>query len=71
MVEELIEKFKTLSDEDKLNFFKAVMPSMKEILCRDPKAMMQEMMSACSQMMSGCGMDMNEMMKMMGKQEKK
>lgn len=71
MAEELIEKFKTLSDEDKLNFFKAVMPSMKEILCRDPKAMMQEMMSTCSQMMSGCGMDMNEMMKMMGKQEKK
>lgn len=67
MVEELIEKFKALTDEEKFNFFKAVMPSMKEILCKDPK----EMMSVCSQMMSGCGMDMNEMMKMMGKQEKK
>ncbi len=67
MVEELIKNFMALTDEEKLNFFKAVMPSMKEILCRDPKAMM----SACSQMMSGCGMDMNEMMKMMGKQEKK
>jgi len=71
MVEELIKNFMALTDEEKLNFFKAVMPSMKDLLCRDPKAMMQEMMSACSQTMSGCGMDMDEMMKMMGKEEKK
>lgn len=51
-------------------FFKAVMPSMKEILCGDPQAMMQQIMPICREMMGRCGMDMNEMMKMMGKFEK-
>ena len=71
MVEKLIKSFNALPDEEKLRFIKAVMPSMKEILCRDPQVMMQEIMPICREMMSGHGMDMNEMMKMMGKHEKK
>ncbi len=71
MVEELIKRFTALPDEEKLRFFKAVMPSMTEILCRDPQVMMQVIMPICRQMISGCGVDMNEMMKMMGKREKK
>ncbi len=40
MVEEFDTIIQELTDEEKLIFFMAVMPSKKEILCKDPKAMM-------------------------------
>jgi hypothetical protein len=71
MVEELIKEFTALTDEEKLRFFKPAMPSLKEIFSKDSQVMMQGMMQGMMpiyrEMMSACGMDMNEMMRMMGK----
>jgi hypothetical protein len=67
MVEELIKRFNALADEEQLRFFKAILPSLKEIFSKNPEVMMKEIMPICRDMMSGCGMDMNEMMRKMGK----
>lgn len=56
--EELKDKFNGLTDEEKLDFMKAVMPSFCQTFARNPGKMMAEMMPLC--------MDMPGMMKMMG-----
>jgi len=43
-IEELVNDFKALSNEEKLAFMKEAMPSMAEIFANDPQKMMSEMM---------------------------
>ena len=65
--DELKEKFSRLTDEEKIAFMKSVMPSFCEIFTKNPQKMMAEMMPLCGGMMKSCNMDMQGMMKMMGK----
>lgn len=69
MVQELGDKFNKLTDEEKIAFMKSVMPSFCEIFSKNPEKMMAEMMPLCRDMMKVCNMDMQGMMKMMGKQK--
>ena len=56
-----------LTDEEKVNFMKSVMPSFCEIFSKNPEKMMTEMLPLCRElMMKTCNMDMQGMMKMMG-----
>ncbi len=64
--EELKDKFNKLTDEEKVIFMKAVMPSFCEIFSKNPQKMMGEMMPMCQEMMKSCNMDMQNMMKMVG-----
>jgi hypothetical protein len=66
MVQELVDKFYKLTDEEKIAFMKSVMPSFCEIFSKNPEKMMAEMMPLCRDMMKACNMDMQGMMKMMG-----
>jgi hypothetical protein len=68
--DELKDKFSRLSDEEKIAFMKSVMPSFCEIFGKNPEKMMSEMMPLCGEMMKGCNMDMQGMMKMMGMMSK-
>ena len=65
--DELKENFNRLTDEEKMAFMKSVMPSFCEIFSRNPEKMMAEMMPLCRDMIKSCNMDMQGMMKMMGK----
>ncbi len=67
-MEDLKEKFEGLSDEEKVEFFKSIMPSMCEIFKKNPQGMMKEMMPFCREMQST---NMSEMMEMMKGQKKK
>jgi hypothetical protein len=66
MIEDLKRKFDNLSDEEKIEFMKLMMPSFGEIFRKNPEKMMAEMMPVCGDMMKSCGMDMQGMMKMIG-----
>jgi len=66
MIEDLKRKFDNLSDGEKIEFVKLMMPSFKEIFMKNPEKMMAAMMPFCGDMMKSCGMDMQAMMKMMG-----
>ncbi len=66
MIEELRDKFNRLSDEEKIDFMKAVMPSFCQVFSKNPEKLMPEMMPLCRSMMSGSDIDMQGMMKMMG-----
>lgn len=65
-VDELVEAFKELSEDDQLAMVKKIMPSVCGMFQKNPQKMMAEMMPLCSDMMQGCGMDMGKMMNMMG-----
>ncbi len=72
MIEDLKLKFDNLSDEEKIEFMKLIMPSFRGIFRKNPEKMMAEMMPFCGDMMKSCGMEMQGMMKMtgmMGKQK--
>jgi hypothetical protein len=60
-VDELKEKFGSLTDEDKLTFMKSIMPSFCETFRKNPASMML----FCQDMMKSCGMDVQGMMKVM------
>ncbi len=66
MLEDLKNMFDNLSDEEKIEFMKLIMPSFREIFMKNPGKMMSEMMPFCGEMMKSCGMDMQRMMNMMG-----
>jgi hypothetical protein len=66
-MQDLLNQFKALTDDQKLNFMKEAMPLMAEIFQKDPQKMMAEMMPFCMNMMRSKGMDMQSMMKMMGR----
>jgi hypothetical protein len=60
-VDELKEKFRSLTNEDKSIFMKSIMPSFCETLSKNP----QSMMLFCQEMMKSSAIDMQGMMKMM------
>lgn len=60
-MKELLDKFNALTEQEKLEFAKAVMPQM----CNMFQKNQQEMMSVCGDMMKNRGMDMSKMMGMM------
>ena len=62
-MKELLDKFNALTEQEKLEFAKAVMPQMCSLFQENQ----QEMMSMCRDMMKGCGMDMSMMMGMMNR----
>lgn len=64
-MEELRTKFLDLSDEEKVDFLKTIMPVMCKVMGKDPQKFMAEMMPYCREIMKECGMDMNQMMNMM------
>ena len=64
-MKELKEKFAGLTDEEKIEFAKTIMPEVCNLVKDDPQQM-QEMMSSCMGMMKD-GMDMGQMMQMMSK----
>ncbi len=66
MVDELKEQFNKLSDKEKTEFLRSVMPTLCEIFMKSPEKMMSEMMPMCGEMMKSRNMDMQGMMNMMG-----
>lgn len=66
-VDELMKEFHELSVQDKLAFFKKIMPALCENFKNDPQKMMGEMMPLCREMMQTCGMDMEQMRRMMNR----
>ena len=60
---ELLDKFNALTEKEKLEFAKAVMPQ----ICSLFQGNQQEMMSMCGDMMKCGGMDMSMMMGMMNR----
>ncbi len=64
-MENLLNQFKALSNEEKLAFMKEAMPYMAEIFADDPPKTMTEMMPFCMNMMKSKGMNMDKMRSMM------
>jgi hypothetical protein len=64
-MQNLLNQFKALTDEEKLAFMKEAMPHMAEIFKNEPQKMMAEMMPFCMNMMKSKGMDMDRMRAMM------
>jgi hypothetical protein len=64
-MENLLNQFKALSNEEKVAFMKEAMPHMAEIFKSDPQKMMSQMMPFCMNMMKSKGMDMEKMHSMM------
>lgn len=67
-MQNLMKKFNSLTDDEKLAFMKEAMTAMAEIFQNDPQKMMSEMMPVCMNMMKSKGMNMNmDMMRVMMK----
>ena len=64
-MKDLLNKFKALTNDEKLAFMKEAMPYMAEIFANDPQKMMAEMMPFCMKMMKSKGMNMDRMRSMM------
>lgn len=64
-MQNLLNEFKALTDDEKLAFLKEAMPAIAEIFKNDPRKMMNEMMPVCMNMMKSRGMDMDSMRTMM------
>ncbi len=64
-MEDLQAKFLALTDEEKMEFIKLIMPVMCKIFSKNPQKMMMEIMPYCRDMMKEQGMDMGQMMNMM------
>jgi hypothetical protein len=64
-MENLLNQFKALTNEEKFAFMKEAMPHMAEIFKSDPQKMMSQMMPFCMNMMKSKGMDMEKMHSMM------
>ena len=64
-MQNLLNQFKALTNEEKLAFMKEAMPYMAEIFANDPQKMMAEMMPFCMNMMKSKSMDMDRMRSMM------
>ena len=66
-VDDFVKRFKNLSEDEKKEFIKQVVPEFCQIAMGDEK-FFKEMMPKCMDMMSGMRFPMQEMMsKMMGK----
>ena len=64
-MQNLLNQFKALTNEEKLAFMKEAMPYMVEIFKNDPQKMAAAMMPVCMNMMKTKGMDMDRMRSMM------
>ncbi|KDR95526.1 hypothetical protein SAMN02745945_02031 [Peptoclostridium litorale DSM 5388] len=64
-MEELKVKFEALSNDEKVEFVKMIMPTLFEMFMQNPQGMLQEMMPACNDMMKDSSVDMGQMMGMM------
>jgi hypothetical protein len=65
-MENLLNQFKALPDDEKLGFMKEAMPHMAKIFGNDPQKMMTEMMPFCMDRMKSKGMErMRAMIKSM------
>jgi hypothetical protein len=64
-IKKIVDDWKALTNEEKLDFMKEVMPLMMEVFRDDPQKMMGEMMPFCMNMMKSKGMDMEKMRSMM------
>ena len=64
-MQNLLNQFKALTDDEKLAFMKEAMPYMAEIFGNEPQKMMTQMMPFCMNMMKSKGMDMDKMRAMM------
>lgn len=64
-MQDLLNQFKALKDDEKIAFMKEAMPYMAEVFGKDPQKMMSEMMPFCMNMMKSKGMDMDKMRAMM------
>ncbi len=64
-LKDLTKEFGLLSEADKKEFFKQVMPSLLEMCRKEPGKMMNEMMPMCRSMMQSSGMDMEGMRRIM------
>jgi len=60
-MQNLLNRFKALADNEKIDFMKEAMPLMAEVFGKDPQKMMAEMMPICMNMMTSRGMDMDRM----------
>ena len=64
-MENFLNQFKALNNEQKLAFMKEAMPYMAEIFKNDPQKMMAEMMPLCMNVMRPKGFEMDKMRAMM------
>jgi len=64
-MQNLLNQFKALTDDEKLAFMKEAMADMAEIFKNDPQKMMAQMMPVCMNMMKSKGMNMEVMMRSM------
>ena len=64
-MQDLLNQFKALTNDQKLAFMKEAMPLMAEVFGNDPQKMMAEMMPVCMNMMKSKGMNMDTMRTMM------
>ena len=64
-MENLLNQFKALSEDEKIAFMKEAMAEMAEIFKNDPRKMMAQVMPVCMNMMRSKGMDMDRMRTMM------
>ena len=62
MVEDLAQKFHSMSDDEQRAFLIRIMPAVCRLFRKDPRTMMEEMMPLCREMMSGCDGEMMGMM---------
>jgi len=64
-VEELKSKFEALSEDDKIDFMKMIMPSMCQMIKSNSQKTMADMIPFCKELMKECNMDMSQMMSIM------
>ena len=64
-MQNLLNQFKALTNDEKIAFMKEAMAEMAEIFKNDPKKIMAQMMPFCMNMMKSKGMDMERMRAMM------
>lgn len=64
-IDDLIQEFGGLTEEEKTAFARAIMPSIAEIFRKDPGKRIQEMMPFCADAMKSWGVDIRTMMKKM------
>jgi hypothetical protein len=64
-MQDLLNQFKTLPDDQKLAFMKEAMIDMMEVFSSNPQKMMAEMKPACMNVMKSKGMDPEKMQSMM------
>ncbi len=70
-VDDLVKSFEQMSESEKKEVFKRIMPSMCGQFRQDPQQMMSAMMPLCREMMQSCGFDPGKMMEMMQKMREK